>query len=230
MAIDPDPYRTLGLARGASIDEIKRAYRRLAKIHHPDAAGEKNVPRFLAIQAAYEQLAGGADGRGPARGPATPRKAWEADPERGDATRRAYGGRARWSPPGSTAAGGPSSGGAAAGGAGSTGTGSRSKAGPRPRPGPTRSGRRGMGGAGAGTAGAAGGTRGEAGAGAGSAGAGGATAGSGTDAGAAGTPPRSPGSRKRNKATLGSTSYDGVDGPFEPDWRGASWYGTTSGT
>jgi len=92
-----------------------------------------------------------------------------------------------------------------------------------------------MGGPGAGTAGAAGGTRGEAGAsagsaGAGSAGAGGATAGSGTDAGAAGTPPRSPGSRKRNKATLGSTSYDGVDGPFEPDWRGASWYGTTSGT
>src|SRR6476646_9562095 len=240
MAIDPDPYRTLGLARGASIDEIKRAYRRLAKMHHPDAAGEKNVPRFLAIQAAYEQLAGGADGRGPTRGPATPRKAWEADPERGDATRRAYTGRARWSQPGSTgpagpssgasSSGGASSGGASAGGAGSTGTGSRSKAGPRPRPGPTRPGRRGMGGPGAGTAGAAGGTRGEAGAGAGSAGAGGATAGSGTDAGAAGTPPRSPGSRKRNKATLGSTSYDGVEGPFEPDWRGASWYGTTSGT
>jgi hypothetical protein len=241
MAIDPDPYRTLGLARGASIDEIKRAYRRLAKIHHPDAAGEKNVPRFLAIQAAYEQLAGGADGRGPARGPAAPRKAWEADPERGDATRRAYGGRARWSPPGSTGAGGPSSGaaaggaasaggasaggpasagGASAGGASSGGSGSRSKAGARPRPGPTRSGRRATSGSGPGTAG---GTR-------EGTGAGGATAGSGTDAGAAGTPPRGPGSRKRNKATLGSTSYDGVEGPFEPDWRGASWYGTTSGT
>jgi hypothetical protein len=73
--------------------------------------------------------------------------------------------------------------------------------------------------------GAAGDTRGPAGP-----GAGGATAGSGTDAGAAGPPPRGPGSRKRNKATLGSTSYDGVEGPFEPDWRGASWYGTTSGT
>ena len=37
--------------------------------------------------------------------------------------------------------------------------------------------------------------------------------------------------RGRNKATFGSTSYDGVDAtPFEPDWRGASWYGTTSGT
>ena len=37
--------------------------------------------------------------------------------------------------------------------------------------------------------------------------------------------------RRRGKATLGSTSYDDVDaGPFEPDWSGASWYGTTSGT
>ena len=143
MAIDPDPYRTLGLARGASIDEIKRAYRRLAKIHHPDAAGEKNVPRFLAIQAAYEQLAGGADGGGSPRGPAGPRKSWEADPDRSDATRRAYGGRARWSAPGSTGAWGPSSDGASPGGAPGAG-GSQSKAGARPRSGPTRSGRAGM--------------------------------------------------------------------------------------
>jgi len=43
------------------------------------------------------------------------------------------------------------------------------------------------------------------------------------------SPPPDPGTGK--KATLGSTSYDGADaGPFEPDWRGASWYGTTSGT
>ena len=57
------------------------------------------------------------------------------------------------------------------------------------------------------------------------------------DAGSAGGPettsgprPAEPKGRKRKAATLGSTSYDGVDGPFEPDWRGASWYGTTSGT
>src|SRR4051794_18438191 len=115
MAIDPDPYRTLGLARGASIDEIKRAYRRLAKIHHPDAAGEKNVPRFLAIQAAYEQLAGGADGRSSTGQAAGPRNAWEADPDRSSATRRAYGGRGRWSTPGSTGGGAGSSGSGAAG-------------------------------------------------------------------------------------------------------------------
>ena len=42
-------------------------------------------------------------------------------------------------------------------------------------------------------------------------------------------PPRS--GRAANKATLGSTSYDGAEKePFEPDWGGASWYGTTSGT
>ncbi|HEU0236193.1 MAG TPA: J domain-containing protein [Candidatus Limnocylindrales bacterium] len=48
-------------------------------------------------------------------------------------------------------------------------------------------------------------------------------------AGAGGGPPRGPRSGKR--ATLGSTSYDGADQePFDPDWAGASWYGTTSGT
>src|SRR3954466_9425474 len=108
MAIDPDPYRTLGLARGASIDEIKRAYRRLAKIHHPDAAGEKNVPRFLAIQAAYEQLAGGADGHPAPRRGARPRKGGGAAPGRSGATRRAYGGRGRGPAPGGSPAGGSS--------------------------------------------------------------------------------------------------------------------------
>src|SRR4051795_8124398 len=65
MALDPDPYRTLGLKRGATLDEVRRAYRRLAKVNHPDAAGETALPRFLAIQAAYEQIAG--SGRGPPR-------------------------------------------------------------------------------------------------------------------------------------------------------------------
>src|SRR5438552_3917249 len=57
---DEDYYERLGVPRGASKDEIKRAYRRLAKKHHPDlnkdnpkAAEEK----FKQISEAYEVLA-----------------------------------------------------------------------------------------------------------------------------------------------------------------------------
>ena len=64
-----DPWRTLGLTPGASIDEIRRAYRRLAKVNHPDAAGEAALPRFLAIQSAYEALAGPRRGRRPGTRP-----------------------------------------------------------------------------------------------------------------------------------------------------------------
>jgi len=107
MALDPDPYRILELPPGATLDEVKRAYRRLAKVHHPDAAGEAALPRFLAIQAAYEQLLTGAPpGSRGRRAPGGPRRAWEADPDRSDATRRAYGGRARTAPGGDASAGG----------------------------------------------------------------------------------------------------------------------------
>jgi curved DNA-binding protein CbpA len=62
MARPPDPFRTLEVPRGATLDEVKASYRRLAKLYHPDSAGEKALPRFLAIQAAYESLT-----EGPAR-------------------------------------------------------------------------------------------------------------------------------------------------------------------
>ena len=52
----PDPWRALQLPRDASLEEVKAAYRRLAKRYHPDSAGESALPRFLAIQAAYESL------------------------------------------------------------------------------------------------------------------------------------------------------------------------------
>jgi hypothetical protein len=64
-----DPWRTLGLPPGSSLDEIRRAYRRLAKANHPDAAGEAALPRFLAIQSAYEALAASKRGRRPGARP-----------------------------------------------------------------------------------------------------------------------------------------------------------------
>lgn len=49
-----DHYATLGVARTASQDEIKRAFRRLASQHHPDKGGD--TARFQTIQAAYDVL------------------------------------------------------------------------------------------------------------------------------------------------------------------------------
>ncbi|TQE02853.1 hypothetical protein C1H46_011512 [Malus baccata] len=58
------PYETLELERDADDDQIKIAYRRLAKFYHPDVydgrgtleEGETAEARFIKIQAAYELL------------------------------------------------------------------------------------------------------------------------------------------------------------------------------
>ena len=169
MAPDTDPYRTLGLTRDATLDEVRRAYRRLAKANHPDAAGEAALPRFLAIQAAYDTIAG------PDSGTTSAGRGSAGEPEAGLGSRsrprrRHVPGLRRPAAPGATDRWGGSA---------------RGPAGPAWERPPT---------------------------------------------GAPGTRPPRP-ERPPNKATLGSTSYDGADAePFEPDWGGASWYGTTSGT
>jgi curved DNA-binding protein len=78
---DRDYYEVLGISKTATADQIKRAYRGLAKKHHPDRnPGDKSAEsRFKEVQAAYEVLSdpekrklydqfGRADASGPSAG------------------------------------------------------------------------------------------------------------------------------------------------------------------
>jgi molecular chaperone DnaJ len=57
MASERDYYSVLGVARGATDAEIKRAYRRLAQQWHPDVNTAKGAPeRFKEINEAYQVL------------------------------------------------------------------------------------------------------------------------------------------------------------------------------
>jgi molecular chaperone DnaJ len=51
-----DLYGVLGVARSATVAELRRAYRRLALAHHPDRAGAASGARFAQIADAYRLL------------------------------------------------------------------------------------------------------------------------------------------------------------------------------
>jgi DnaJ-class molecular chaperone len=53
-----DPYKILGIAKTASADEVKKAYRKLAKQHHPDLnpGNAESASKFKDISGAYDLL------------------------------------------------------------------------------------------------------------------------------------------------------------------------------
>lgn len=56
-----NPYQILGVPETAGMDEIKKAYRKLSRIYHPDAninnpEKDKAEAKFKEIQAAYQQI------------------------------------------------------------------------------------------------------------------------------------------------------------------------------
>jgi len=56
-----DPYRVLGVDRNASEEEIKKAYRKLSRIYHPDANvnnpnKDQAEAKFKEVQQAYDQI------------------------------------------------------------------------------------------------------------------------------------------------------------------------------
>ncbi len=80
------PHRVLGVTPDASPTEVKRAYRRLAMVWHPDRNDHPEATeRFKKIRAAYDALAGREDERAP---PAAP------DSESGESSRTDEGPRA----------------------------------------------------------------------------------------------------------------------------------------
>jgi curved DNA-binding protein CbpA len=53
-----DPYSELGVSRGATADEVRKSFRKLAKAHHPDRnpGDAKAEERFKRVSAAFDIL------------------------------------------------------------------------------------------------------------------------------------------------------------------------------
>src|SRR5215831_2460991 len=56
--LEKDYYKVLGVSKDASADEIKKSYRKLARLHHPDAnkGDTASEEKFKEISEAYDVL------------------------------------------------------------------------------------------------------------------------------------------------------------------------------
>ena len=52
-----DYYKSLNINRNATQDEVKKAFRKLSKTHHPDKGGDENT--FKELSEAYDTLGNG---------------------------------------------------------------------------------------------------------------------------------------------------------------------------
>ena len=53
----PTPYQVLGIPENSSVDDAKKAYRKLAKEFHPDVNKDANAEeKFKEISQAYEDV------------------------------------------------------------------------------------------------------------------------------------------------------------------------------
>ena len=52
-----NPYKVLGVSIGTSIDDCKKAYRKLCRLHHPDSGGSREI--FDEVQEAWKMIESG---------------------------------------------------------------------------------------------------------------------------------------------------------------------------
>ena len=88
VAADIDYYAVLGIARNASPDDVRAAYRRAARASHPDLnpGDQTALERFKQVQLAYDVLIDPArraeyDAPPPAHGPSTHRARRRLEPD-----------------------------------------------------------------------------------------------------------------------------------------------------